>query len=169
MENTFIEHMVRRDDKQSRIIKKVGIIVGLLVINVLALNFLTMFYSIVIGASAIFLFLFWRRIGQEFEYIYTDGLIDIDVIYGQSSRKRLLSVDAKNFLVIAPADSKTHQREIEAKYDKTIDAGSGKINEKSYVGIVKVEDKTIKLIFEPNDRIITALKRYIPRKFEARV
>ena len=49
-----------------------------------------------------------------------------------------------------------------------IDAGSGALNERSYVGVLKRDEKTIKLIFEPNERIVNALKRYAPRKFEAR-
>ena len=42
------------------------------------------------------------------------------------------------------------------------------LNERSYVGVLKRDEKTIKLIFEPNERIVNALKRYAPRKFEAR-
>lgn len=168
MDNTFIECMVRREDNTMRIIKKTGMIVGLIVLDLLALLLITMFFSVVLVASCLVIYFFWRRIDREYEYIYTDGLIDVDVIYGRSSRKRLLSADAKEFQFIVPADSKEHHNQLEAKYDKVIDAGSGTINERSYVGVLKKDEKTIKLIFEPNDRIVAALKRYIPRKFEAR-
>ena len=42
------------------------------------------------------------------------------------------------------------------------------IRDRSYIGILTKDEKTIKLIFEPDERMVTALKRYIPRKFEAR-
>ena len=61
-----------------------------------------------------------------------------------------------------------HHNQLEAKYDKVIDAGRGGLNEKSYIGILTKDEKTIKLIFEPDERMVAALKRYIPRKFEAR-
>ena len=79
-----------------------------------------------------------------------------------------MSADAKEFQFIAPADSKIYHNQLEAKYDKVIDAGSGALNERSYVGVLKRDEMTIKLIFEPNERIVNALKRYAPRKFEAR-
>lgn len=168
MENTFIECMVRRDDNTVRIIKKVGMILGALVINALALMLITMFFSVVLVATCLVIYFFWRRIDREYEYIYTDGLIDIDVIYGRSSRKRLLSADARDFQFIVPADSQEHHNQLEAKYDKVIDAGSGRMNEKTYIGVVARDEKTVKLIFEPDERIVAALKKYAPRKFVAR-
>ena len=168
MENVFIECMVRREDQTARIIKKVGMILGAVVINALALLLITMFFSIVLVATCLFIYFFWRRIDREYEYIYTDGLLDVDVIFGKNSRKRLLSVDAKEFQMVVPADSQDHHNQLEAKYDKVIDAGRGGLNEKSYIGILTKDEKTIKLIFEPDERMVAALKRYIPRKFEAR-
>ena len=168
MDNVFIECMVRRDDNTMRIVKKVGMILGLLIFDLIVLLFFTLFFSVALVISCLVVFFFWRRIDREYEYIYTDGLLDIDVIYGRSSRKRLLSADAKEFQFIAPADSKIYHNQLEAKYDKVIDADSGALNERSYVGVLKRDEKTIKLIFEPNERIVNALKRYAPRKFEAR-
>lgn len=169
MDNTFIECMVRRDDNTARIIKKTGIILGALVINALALLTITMFFSVVLVATCLVIYFFWRRIDREYEYIYTDGLLDIDVIYGRTSRKRLLSADARDFQFIVPGDSKEHYNQLEAKYDKVIDAGRGGVNDKTYIGVVTKDDKSVKLLFEPNERIVAALKKYAPRKFVARV
>ena len=101
----LLKCMVRREDQTARIIKKVGMILGAVVINALALLLITMFFSIVLVATCLFIYFFWRRIDREYEYIYTDGLLDVDVIFGKNSRKRLLSVDAKEFQMVVPADS----------------------------------------------------------------
>ena len=168
MDNTFIEHMVRKDDKPARIMKKIAFGSALFIVNFLAFTMLTSWFSVFVVASALSVFFFWRRIDREYEYIYTDGAIDVDVIYGQSARKRLLSADARDFQFIAWAKSGTYRNQIEASYDKTIDAGKGGIRDESYVGVLTKGEKTYKLIFEPDDRMVAALKKYIPRKFEAR-
>ncbi|MBQ7063462.1 MAG: hypothetical protein IJM90_01035 [Firmicutes bacterium] len=166
MDNTFIECMVKRDDKTMRIVKKVGFGALALAVNAVAFVLIPNFFSIVLLVTVLLIFFFWRRIDREYEYIYTDGVIDIDVIYGRSSRKRLLSADAKEFQFISWCKGGQFRAQMDASYDKTLDAGRGGLNDDSYIGVVTYRDKTYKLIFEPDERIVKALRRYIPRKFE---
>lgn len=169
MDNTFVECMVKRDDKNLRIMKKVGMIVGVLLLNFLFLLFLPNFISIGMVVSFLIIFFFWRKIDKEYELIYTDGLLDFDVIYHRSMRKRLLSVDAKDFEFIAPVESQAWKKGIEAQRDKVLNCSSTvEPNEKCYVGVVKKDEKMYKVIFEPNQRIVEALRKYIPNKFEMR-
>lgn len=169
MDNTFIECMVKREDKNLRIMKKVGMIVGVLLMDLLVLLFFPNFISIGLVVSFLIFFFFWRKIDKEYEMIYTDGLLDFDVIYHRSMRKRLLSVDAKEFEFIAPAESQNWKKAIEAQRDKVLNCSSTvQPNAKCYVGVVKKNEKMYKVIFEPNQRIVDALRRYIPNKFEMR-
>ncbi|MBQ6240386.1 MAG: hypothetical protein IJK56_08545 [Firmicutes bacterium] len=168
MDNVFIEHMVTKDDMNMRILKKAGMAFGILLFLAAAFLIIPQFFTIALLIAILIVFFFWRKIDREFEYIYTDGNLDVDVIYGKSARKRLLSVDTKEFQFIAYGGSSTYHARIEAKYDKTLDCGAGGIRDNSYVGVIKRGDQTIKLIFEPDERMVEALKRYIPRKFEAK-
>ena len=169
MDNTFIEQMVKQENKSKNILIKIGLIVLAIVLSIAGLFILKTFFPVVFVVICFGTWFLIRRIDKEYEYIYTDGLIDIDVIYGRSSRKRLLSADARDFQFIVPADSQEHYNQLEAKYDKVIDAGSGKMNENTYIGVVTRDEKTVKLIFEPDERIVAALKKYAPRKFVARI
>ena len=168
MDNVFIEHMVEKDDKNMRIIKKAGMILGIAIVLFIGFTVFTQFFTIALLICILVVFFLWRKIDREYEYIYTDGNLDVDVIYGRSARKRLLSADTRDFQFIAYGGSTAYHAKIEAKYDKTLDRGAGGIRDNSYVGVVTRGDKTIKLIFEPDERMVAALKRYIPRKFEAK-
>lgn len=169
MDNTFIECMVRKEDDSMRLVKKIGMIIGVLLMNAAVLLIIPVGISVSMVVSFLIFFFFWRRIDREYEIIYTDGLMDFDVIYGRSSRRRLLSVDAKQFQFIVPAESEAKKNQVAAKYDKELNIGrTAEPNEKSYVGVVTKDEKTWKVIFEPNDRIVQALRRYIPNKFEMR-
>ena len=49
--------------------------------------------SFIIAIGAFFL---KRKAYVEYEYVFTNGVIDIDAIYEQRKRKRLVSFDAKS-------------------------------------------------------------------------
>ena len=64
MDNVFIECMVRRDDNTMRIVKKVGMILGLLIFDLIVLLFFTLFFSVALVISCLVVFFFWRRIDR---------------------------------------------------------------------------------------------------------
>ncbi|MFQ9801231.1 MAG: hypothetical protein ACLR23_22595 [Clostridia bacterium] len=75
----------------------------------------------------------------------------------------MVSLDCKLFQIIARADEPQYQAKFNAKYDKVLNAGSGAVNSKTFIGIAKKDEKTLKLIFEPDERILESMKKYIPR------
>lgn len=169
--NVYLEHMVKREDKTAQILKKIAMIVLAVLVNgfILLHPVLILFISLSATITFFAFFIFWGRISREYEYIYTDGLLDIDVIYGRANRKRLLSVDARKFQFMAPYDCAQYRTRIDAKYDKNIDATRGTITDRTYCGVVTRDDgKTYKLLFEPSDEILEAMRHYIPNKFVAK-
>ncbi len=163
MDNTFIEQLVRQENKSKNILKKIGLIVLAIVLSVAGLFILKTFFPIVFVVICFGTWFLLRRIDKEYEYIYTDGNLDIDCIYHRSMRKRMVSLDCKLFQIIAPADEPQYQAKFNAKYDKVLNAGSGAVNSRTFIGIAKKDEKTLKLIFEPDERILESMKKYIPR------
>ena len=108
-------------------------------------------------------FLF-QRMNQEYEYIYTNGEVDIDVIYGKTSRKRLITL-------------KTHQIEVMARYSdgyetyrkdpgiKTHLDVSGKPKSESYYVVLSCNQQKKTVLFSPSEKLVNCLKPYLRERF----
>lgn len=165
MSEVYLEQMVKEEKTGKGIALRIAMILGALLICFLAFisPWRQYIFVFALTVSCIGILLLWRRVMREYEYIFTEGQLDVDVIFSRVARKHLLSIDCRKFQLIAPAGEPKYQKIFEQKYGKTIDAGRGKINENTYIAIAKKEDKTLKLIFEPNERMIEAIKKYSPR------
>lgn len=163
--DVFIEHLVKKKPTGTDTAKKVGIILAVVVIAVLCFTFGMVF----IGALA-FLILcgaiygaYWLISGMsiEYEYILTNGEIDVDKIVAQRKRKRLVTVSAKTFEAFGPYKPEEH---VNRNYDSRILACESETSEGVYYA--EFRHGTLGhclLVFNPDDRIIQGIKSYLPR------
>ena len=163
MDQIYLEQMVKRESVPLDWVKRIGLILGLFIINFLVLNFFSMGFPILLAISCWGGWVVWRKIDKEYEYIYTDGLLDVDCIYHASTRKSMISLDCREFELIAPASDTRFQATFNKSYNKVLDAGRGGIRENTYIAICSRENNTLKMLFEPNEKMLEAMKRYIPR------
>lgn len=165
MNDYFKEQLVIRKPNTMDTIKKVGIVVGGLVIifATMYVQILAAFFMPIVLVVGFFVILLVRRFNIEFEYALTNKDLDIDKIYNKTKRKRLISIDVTNFEILVPLNNKGYEGEL-ANFSKVIDCSSGTNDAQTYVGIVNSNDSRIKLIFEPNEKILKGIKQYIPRK-----
>jgi hypothetical protein len=104
------------------------------------------------------------RQNVEYEYIFTSGDLDIDIVYNKSSRKRLFSSSVKQFEIMAHIGDTAHAHELSA-VEETKDYSSGIVGPSTYAFITPYKGKRIKIIFEPNDVMIKAFSTVLtPRK-----
>ncbi len=168
----YLEQLVKREGSILDWVKRIGILVlGILLCFVLwfllsavAPSVLAAFFPVLFALTVWGIWIFWRRQSKEYEYIYTDGNLDVDCVYHRGTRRSMVSIDCREFEVIAPAENPDYQKLFERKYDKVLDAGRGGIRENTYIAICNRENRTLKMMFEPNERILEAMKKYIPRK-----
>lgn len=103
----------------------------------------------------------------EYEYSVTNGELDVDVIYGQRKRKRVLSVHSKNFEVFAPINEKYEQDFLRNKTNKNltvVDARSNDKAENAFFCVFNYKEKgRMMLMFEPDQRMIDSFKSFSPR------
>lgn len=168
MDNVYMEQMVRREGTPMDWVKRIGMILGGLLLTGIGLVFLGSFFAIIFVVVVWMIWILWRRLNREYEYIYTDGHLDVDCVYHRSTRRSMVSIDCREFEVIAPAEDPKYQSLFEKKYNKVLDAGRGGVRENTYIAICNREGNTLKMYFEPNERILTEMKKYIPRKLELR-
>lgn len=98
----------------------------------------------------------------EYEYIVTNGEMDIDKIIAKRSRKRLLTVNARTFEQFGPFKEADHASE---NYANRVYACSTPNDPGCYYAVLNHQTMGhILLVFTPNDNVLNNLKTYIPKQ-----
>lgn len=164
MNDVFNEQLVARKPNQKDTLKKAGIaLAGVAIIFVtLMVQVLAQFFPIILlGVIAGSVFLF-RRYNLEYEYVFTNGDLDIDKIINKSKRKNALNVNVRSFETMVPVSNKDYEREV-SNYTKLMDFSSGVVKDTTYAVIFEQDKNRVKMIFEPNEQMFKAIRTYIPR------
>lgn len=106
-------------------------------------------------------YIFMGKINMEYEYAYTSGQIDIDVIYNKTKRKRLASYDSEQLLCLAPKGSAALDN-----YPKdmpVVDYTSGSETVPYYVAVYKGEKGQVALHLELPEEIVQNMRLKKPR------
>lgn len=110
------------------------------------------------------IFFIFPRLNKEYEYIYADGQIDFDRISGNIKRKTMLRVDIINAELIAPTNSDAVKNYSNRNLrTKDFTSYTGRPN---YTLIISKEDSLLKILFEPSESMLKAMKRKQPRKVQ---
>jgi len=123
--------------------------------------------TVVIGIIA---FIMLPRLNVEYEYTFIDGELRIDKIFSQSSRKRFRVLLFDRIDTIAPIDHDEVARNLKNPGFKTVDCSSCSGDTSNVYGILYSDEKErLVILFEPDEKMIKALRRYSPRKVTARI
>lgn len=159
MRDFMTEQLVKRRTTAKDIFIKASLI------TLTVLTGLIMMYSVI----AMFLFLilvfvdmfFLKRLDVEFEYTYFDGNLDIAKIMKKQLRKEMFSTNIKEEMdIIAPTGSP----QVAHYHDLKVLDYSTKIKEnKTYTMITLHKGQKVKLIFEPNEKMLNSMRDAMPR------
>lgn len=155
----FTEQLVSKAKTGKSAILKALIVIGAIILIIVINYFLAIFglVQIIVFATAGLILLTYFAVIQfnvEYEYIVTNGDIDIDKITNKSTRKRILSIKARDFEEYGEF---TQQRDT-GNY-KIIDV-SGNDNKKYYALFKHSKYGNTKLIFSPNEKVLAAIKPF---------
>lgn len=166
-QDVYVEHIVKHLPDAVSALKKTGIVAAAIVIPavfmvVQAVSFLApvAFVLCVWGGFKLF-----RMQSLEYEYIVTNGELDVDKIMGRAKRKRVVTVDARSFELFAPM-TKEHEREYASQtINKTYDVASSKNSPDRWFALFNGKDgvRAI-LILDYDERVMNAMKPFIPRR-----
>lgn len=164
MSDLYSEWLVKRKTPAYTFAVKLLIFAAMMIalsFAILTLNVVIFIAAIAIGVGFYF---YSTSVNLEFEYIYVNGELDVDKIMNQARRKRALTFDMNHLEIIAP-ESSHHLDSYANKTCKTFDFSSGdKDAEGRYVLYGTVKNEMIKVILEPNDRILNDMRMSSPRK-----
>lgn len=162
MNDSVIEVMV--DQKTTIGIKVLKVVLVsatvLMVLWSLFFGVISLILAVLLGVAAYFVGL---RTKVEYEYAYFDKELDVDVIYSMQKRKKVATYDMTKLEMLAPASS-YHLDEFKNRNNyKESDYSSRKAEHEQDVYVMYIGGKD-KVIFEPSQEMIKAIRNIAPRK-----
>ncbi len=167
----FLEHMVKKKKDTGDYFFIICIILAGILLTVLLLLVAAHFVSYAMGLEFMAIALVWygvyillRRRHVEYEYVFTNGVLDIDAIYAKRRRGHVLSVKARDMLICAPV----YVRRFEEAYlnmsgvKRTYALASSLSAQNIYFADFMMNAERVRLLFEPTVKMITGMKKYNP-------
>lgn len=102
-----------------------------------------------------------RYRSKEYEYIFTNGEIDIDIISGKMTRKRVCTIKPENVEDIAKYSTESYNKHKNSVI-KIMNL-SDNVKENCYILIVNINHTKMMLIISPTKRLIDAWKPYLKK------
>lgn len=164
MNEMYAEWLVKRKSPAYTMLLK--IVMGILCVISFFLSVSPLFgiFGVIIlfavGAGTYFVF---RNSEVEYEYLFVTNTITIDRIYGKSRRKKAWEGTMDEVQIVAPTDSdevKNH----ETNNMKLLDFSSQMKGIKTYTLISQSGSESVKILFEPNDKLLQCMRMTSPRK-----
>lgn len=166
-QDVFIEVLVKRKKTGKDYLIITGLVLLfllLLFVSYVFLRYTLTFLPLIVVGGGYGLYYFITNLDREFEYICTNGHLDIDMIIHKRKRKRMISMEAKDMEILAPVDSddyKVHERNQNLK-NLNLTTNTSLDNVWFFVGSYKGQRMLV--TFEPTDKILKDLKRHNPSK-----
>ncbi len=169
--DSFMEYMIAQQKTPLLVLKKIliyflGVLAGLIISFGFIIVNPQMFISFIPITIAAAIYLAYRincSFNVEFEYIFTNGELDIDKITHKRRRKRLLTVHCKSFTCFAMSGDKEYANEENGEFARIIDASAKSKMHNDYFAVFFLNGQKIKLIFNPTQKMIELFKLYAPR------
>jgi hypothetical protein len=165
--DVFMEKIVARKKDYKDNMMLVGIVLATLILTLVVLN-VPIIRQLGIGlflfAGLIYLaYRFITSRNVEFEYVVTNGELDIDKIISRRKRKRIFSASCKEFDILARVKSNSFSQSVQS-IKKRIDASSNINSPDAFFATLNYKGEKTLLIFEPDERMLNNFKTFIPRK-----
>ena len=159
MNDFYSEHLVKKKtEAKDLLVKIIMIFMTVFCIIFCRVIPLGIVLSALMIAADVFIF---RMLDIEYEYMYLNGEIDIDIIMHKERRKKLCTVNIEDAELIAPANSPEMAIH---KSVPALDYSSKMPNAQTYVILVNARGVRKRIIFEPKAEVIEDMWLRAPRK-----
>lgn len=171
MDDVFIEKIVARKKTGKDYLLIAGVIIGGLAaivavnyLNIYVINITFMLPLVVVGVIYL-LYILISNMSIEFEYILTNGDLDIDQIIARRKRKRVFSCQAKNIELMARVGS-DEWRDAERGGYKRLDCSQTLLSPDNWFITANYKGQRLLVVFTPDERMLKNMKRYNPSKIK---
>ena len=165
--DAFIEKIVHKKKTPKDRAFSFGIILAAFLVSFVLLFLLAEYiaqFAFLLSVGVIYLgFRLQSRTNLEFEYLVTNGSLDIDKIISQRKRVRIFSSDCREFEAVGRVKSKNYGPHVTNGAEQ-IFAGTGMDSESLFFVTLPYKGKKTVLFFEPDQRMLDNFRRFIPSK-----
>ena len=169
----FMEYMVKKGKELKDYLYMAGILLLALLASVIILYFAAFVVSYTMGFEFLLVagawygaYLLIRRRNVEYEYIFTNGELDVDAIYAKRRRSHILTIRVRDMEICAPVYTDQYQ-EIYIKnagVKSSFYAASSMTSRSLYFADFQYNGEKVRLLFEPPASMIEKMKKYNPSK-----
>jgi hypothetical protein len=132
------------------------------VLSAMFLFALQIILFIIAIAITVALFFLKKKAYVEYEYVFTNGEVDIDVIYEMKKRKRLASFNIKSVELLAE-ESSYYVKDFSNKPDKQVKGYLANSDKKVYIAMITGGVERLQLFFTPDKGFLDVCCKYNPR------
>jgi len=165
MNDVFKEQMVKQATTMKANLVKAGAIVLTVIIFFVCFSIqsLQTFFPFILLAVGFGDYLLFGMFNCEFEYILTNGDLDVDVIYGKSRRKRVFTGDLKSVEIMCHVDDMGYEAVFKTAVVKK-DCSDGKPSKNTYKFVAPCKGKMMAITFTPNDEMLKLMMPYLGQR-----
>jgi hypothetical protein len=164
MGDMYREILVKKEKSTGTALLKGGLIALAVLCIVAGILLIPILLVVGIVFAMVLYFLILPRLDVEYEYLYVNGELDIDVIYSRQKRKKAATYDMNELELLAPSNSHALDSFVNNRNAKIKDFTSGKADVKSYMLVMNQEKGRELVKVELDDPIIQDIRRMAPRK-----
>lgn len=161
--DTFFEQIIAVKKNGKAIAAIIGIWLAAFIVCFVLIMFMGILgtFSLLLAAGALFgAYKLSVRFNVEYEYIVTNGTMDIDKIINKSSRKRILSFE----LATVSRIEKFNPAQISSVNAKELFITCNADDPAAYLMVSSTEGKgTSYLVFAPDERVRSAIVKFVPK------
>lgn len=161
--DTFFEQIIAVKKNGKALAAIIGIWLAAFIVCFLLIMFMPFLstFSLLLAAGALFgAYKLCTRFNLEYEYIVTNGTMDIDKIINKSSRKRILSFE----LATVSRIEKFNPAQLSGVNAKELFITCNQDDPGAYLMVSATEGKgTSYLVFAPDERVRSAIVKSVPK------
>lgn len=169
--DVFLEYIVSKKKETLDYLYTLAIILAALIVTMLLIMLIAMFSQYLASIGLLLIVGAWwgavkliKSRSIEYEYILTNHELDIDKIIARNGRKRLCTINFKQIEQCASISDPNFAHIYRNSENKTVKNYAGDIDgERVYFVDYSKESQQMRVIFQPSERILDALKKVSPR------
>ncbi len=158
---TYLEAMMPKERRQKRNLM-IAICIILPIVDLLVLHSALLLFVVVIDAVMIVLL---PKKQTAYEYVFVDGQIDFDAIYGGEQRVNIQKIDLEKVDIVAPEQSHAldSYQQIPLK-----DCSSGFDKDRHYIAVYRGDDgNSVRIRFTPDETLLNNMKAKARSKIQS--
>ena len=166
MDDVFIERLVARKMGPKEMAIKALIALAVVVLLLVSMMISPIWVPLLVAVAVAGGWYLWTITNVDYEYSLSNGELTVDAIYGQRRRKNQLEANLRERLELMAPLSPRYQSELSRSCVRVLDAASAPNADGRWFLLLRGENGLTRVIFEPDQRMVDAIRRCAPSKVQ---